>query len=212
MGAVRLNDDSVISLLEILSCVNASTSSLLGRKTREGSIRGDGWLSIFEREPRFGYYVENQNCQIYHSGQSGKCDLGQVYVLQCGDLYKIGFTRSSIKDRIDAIKREHAVSGKLVHVIYSNCASGLERYIHDRFRSERIYSEFFYLSTQDLAWIRSIAFFNKTMVLHHDLTASVKFFSPIRMIPVGRLGLNAATFDNKFLRMEITRWMDKTLL
>lgn len=56
---------------------------------------------------------------------------------------------------------------KLVHAIKTNCAPGLERYLHN-LNFQRMWGEFFRLTPHDLVFIKHIETFNEEPVEHFE--------------------------------------------
>lgn len=109
----------------------------------------------------------HKECGIWHrSAVTGKaCRPGFVYVLQFGDVFKIGATNGnkgldSVKGRIAAINKQLGQKGRVVFVIETNCAQGFERWLHREYRERRVRTEFFRLSENDLRALRAMNQFN----------------------------------------------------
>jgi len=83
-------------------------------------------------------------------------DHGCVYVVQLGDIYKIGFTRNALKRRVKAC------FGSLILTIpLGQHPSRLEHLIHLRFADKRaegpgFKEEWFALDALDLDWLRGL--------------------------------------------------------
>lgn len=114
--------------------------------------------------PDFHSYRE---CGCFHdSVEFGKaCRPGFVYIVQFGDLYKIGATNgkkgiASLKSRINAVNKQRGEKGRTIGYIETNCAQGLERWMHYEYRKQRVHTEFFRLTETDLNAIRAMNQFN----------------------------------------------------
>ncbi len=118
---------------------------------------------------RFRDHHALKECGSHHYGgpfgQRGSCRPGFVYIVQFGDLYKIGATTgakgiASIKERIAAVNKQLGQKGRAVGYIETNCAQGFERWLHHEYRAQRVRTEFFRLSENDLNAIRAMQQFN----------------------------------------------------
>lgn len=84
-------------------------------------------------------------------------DHGCVYVVQLGDIYKVGVTRNNLKRRVKACQ------GELVLTIpVGQHPSRLECRIHQRFADKRaegpgFKQEWFKLDVSDLDWLRGLS-------------------------------------------------------
>lgn len=84
-------------------------------------------------------------------------DHGYVYVVQLGDIYKVGFTRDGLKRRVKAC------FGTLVLVIpVGQQPASLEYVIHRRFAGKRaegpgFKQEWFKLAEEDITWLRGLS-------------------------------------------------------
>lgn len=84
-------------------------------------------------------------------------DHGFVYVVQLGDIYKVGFTRDSLPRRVKAC------FGTLLFTIpMGQQPARLERAIHQRFADKHIEGpgfkqEWFKLTSEDITWLRGLS-------------------------------------------------------
>lgn len=110
-----------------------------------------------------------KECGTYHYGgpfgQRGPCRPGFVYIVQFGDLYKIGATTgakgmTSLRGRISAVNKQLGQKGRAVGYIETNCAQGFERWLHREYRAQRVHTEFFRLTENDLRAICALNQFN----------------------------------------------------
>lgn len=83
---------------------------------------------------------------------------GQVYLLEHGGLYKIGFTSRPIEARIAQIEYDVGAIGEIevVHTIYTDDVYSLEAYLHNFFGAQRVHGEWFNLSEKDVNYIKSL--------------------------------------------------------
>jgi len=77
---------------------------------------------------------------------------GYVYVLSGGDYHKIGFSKN-VSARIKQISRKLRFDVKLVCIIETDDMVREEAYLHGKYTSKRIRSEWFTLSDEDLEWL-----------------------------------------------------------
>lgn len=125
-------------------------------------------------------------CQCYHSNyigpsaddRSSACTPGYVYIVAYGLRYKIGCSRNkrglpAVGWRVRVINLAMRETGRLVYVIGSACALGLEKYLHAHF-SDAYYGsgELYFLMKPDLLWLDSLGAFNG---------AAVEFIDPSRV-------------------------------
>jgi hypothetical protein len=79
---------------------------------------------------------------------------GYVYLIQWGDVYKIG-RGQDLEKRVKQIRTGLPESGKLVHAIRTDDPSGIEAYWHRRFADKRTENgEWFRLSRADITAMR----------------------------------------------------------
>lgn len=117
-----------------------------------------------------------RECGSHHYGgpfgEEGPCRPGFVYIVQFGDLYKIGSTTgakgmTSIKGRIAAANKQLGQKGSAVGYIETNCAQGFERWLHREYRATRVRTEFFRLTELDLEAICAMPRFNGAPLVFH---------------------------------------------
>ena len=75
---------------------------------------------------------------------------GGVYVLRCGDLFKIGYSRD-VRSRVMAINAQSPVDVEHVITIHTSNARHLESLLHRSFADKRVKGEWFRLSDEDVA-------------------------------------------------------------
>ncbi len=76
-----------------------------------------------------------------------------VYILECDNFTKIGFTRNSIEDRIRNFQHGNPHKITLHSVYMSDNAFSLEKYLHIKFKEFNIRGEWFSLSDEEKAKI-----------------------------------------------------------
>jgi len=79
---------------------------------------------------------------------------GCVYIIQLGetDIYKIGFSIDPQK-RIKQLQRKSPIPLNLLWWNFGHDYKSIEKYLHHRFREQRVQGEWFQLSTEDILWI-----------------------------------------------------------
>lgn len=82
--------------------------------------------------------------------------IGFVYVVKCGDHYKIG-SSTDPQQRLRALQTAQPEAVTLVHTIESARYKYIERDLHRRFAGKRARGEWFALSDDDLAYIRGLS-------------------------------------------------------
>jgi hypothetical protein len=82
-------------------------------------------------------------------GASALARPGYVYLLQLGDIYKIGM---STKPR----RRSRQIGAPLIHKIAVADMEEAEAALHRRFKNKRVRGEWFRLTPEDVTWIKSI--------------------------------------------------------
>lgn len=92
-----------------------------------------------------------------------KCNL---YLLKCdfGDevLYKIGFTKRSVENRVKELKTGNANEIKIISVFQSKWAIKIESTLHRLYSSKRVDGEWFELNQGD------VKSFMDNCQMHHD--------------------------------------------
>ncbi len=81
-----------------------------------------------------------------------------VYFIEGNGLVKIGATRKYAKTRLRQLQVMCPFPLKLLHIVATNDCFSLESYFHDFFKEKRFVSEWFKLSKDDLALVRSDLF------------------------------------------------------
>lgn len=79
---------------------------------------------------------------------------GVVYVIRCGDFYKIGRTEGTAEDRMRKLQAGNPHKLELVCTLPDPDPCEVERILHDAYRSRRVSGEWFQLSAMDLDSIR----------------------------------------------------------
>jgi len=74
----------------------------------------------------------------------------KVYLLECGDKHKIGFTRNSIEKRIKQMKTGNSDEFKILGSFESIWGTKIEAHLHRRFRDKKVSGEWFMLSEEDI--------------------------------------------------------------
>lgn len=143
---------------------------------------------LFGRHNPLVDHHKRRECDVIHSDhpfrENETCRPGFVYIIQYGDLFKIGCSAgkrglASVKARIAAWNKTLGQQGRGICLIKTNCAPGLERWLHDEYREECLrgarYSqvrprvpgphpagstEMFFLSAANLKAIRAMDMFN----------------------------------------------------
>jgi len=124
---------------------------------------------IDENNARQQEYLENRrnrrNAATEEWGREKRADLaeraktdGYVYLVQCGDRFKIGMSKDPTK-RIKQLASSAAISAplELICTIKTEDAKQLEAALHDRFSDNRVYHEWFTLSPQDVQSIKELS-------------------------------------------------------
>lgn len=78
-----------------------------------------------------------------------------VYLLECGGLYKIGFS-SNPRNRAKNLQTGSPHKVWVVHVIRTYCYRWIEKMLHDHFATKRERGEWFKLDDADVAYIKSL--------------------------------------------------------
>lgn len=81
---------------------------------------------------------------------------GHVYIIQSGELCKIGFSRY-VHERIKKLTRKFGEI-EVIHTIKSDDARTLERHLHDEFRQFKDHGEWFMLSEDHLEWLQTLSY------------------------------------------------------
>lgn len=80
---------------------------------------------------------------------------GYVYLLQCGAQYKIGFSNKPRK-RLKQLRTGSPYPVFLIHSIKTEFYQMVEKQLHHKFREKRGEGEWFRLTDEDVAYIRSL--------------------------------------------------------
>lgn len=81
---------------------------------------------------------------------------GKVYLLQAGDLFKIGITRGSVKNRIKQLSTGNPINITIVSTYESDKASKVESVLHNTFKSKKVKGEWFKLEDDDIKKFTSL--------------------------------------------------------
>jgi len=73
-----------------------------------------------------------------------------VYLIQCGEHYKIGRS-TDIRARLKAMQRFYPLPLVLCHVWPTSLAPAMERGLHQQFKAQRVQGEWFQLGCADVA-------------------------------------------------------------
>lgn len=172
---MKLTDDAVKSLLEMLAPYSDSFSSAIERLStmKTGYPISPSFLSFFNHRPLHSL-LKNRDCTVWHSKQgdlmarSGVgCEAGFTYIAKVGDLYKIGCSRSDPYARIRTISNNTGLRLSLRFYLHSQCYRGLEKDLHESYQHLRVSGEFFRLSQSELSAIRRISYFKGVPVKHY---------------------------------------------
>ena len=74
----------------------------------------------------------------------------KVYLLECGDKHKIGFTRNSIEKRIKQMKTGNSDEFKILGSFESKWGTKIEAHLHRRYKDKKVSGEWFMLSEEDI--------------------------------------------------------------
>lgn len=97
-------------------------------------------------------------------------DKGWVYVLKCGDAYKIGHTRSSVQQRLTGARLGNPLEVTLFHTMESDDPGRAEKYLHLCFATQRIRNEWFALTESNIKWLLRIKTISTKFLDRFDLT------------------------------------------
>jgi hypothetical protein len=114
------------------------------------------------------------DCYHVHIGIPVPCRPGKVYISFAGNgLYKIGFTqakcKNNIKYRMRQIQKSNGLTLNPIIILKTNCARGLEAWLHCEFWNRHSHGEMFYLTDDDLKTICHLHVFNGGDVLIEKL-------------------------------------------
>ena len=74
----------------------------------------------------------------------------KVYLLECGDKHKIGYTRKTIDERIKQMKTGNSEEFKILGTYESKWATKIESHLHRKYKNKRISGEWFQLTDEDV--------------------------------------------------------------
>lgn len=84
--------------------------------------------------------------------------LSVVYVIQCNNFFKIGFSCSGLGSRLDWLQMGNPYDLRVVFVILTPNNKLLERKLHEKFNSKRVRGEWFELTEKDLFELQEFSF------------------------------------------------------
>lgn len=88
--------------------------------------------------------------------------IGYVYLLQSGSQYKIGFSKNHPRKRVRQLRTGSPFPVFVIHWIKTEFYRRVEKQLHHRFHEKRGEGEWFALSDEDVAHIRSLNEFGRT--------------------------------------------------
>jgi len=74
----------------------------------------------------------------------------KVYLLECGDKHKIGFTRNSIDKRIKQMKTGNSDEFKILGSFESKWGTKIESHFHRKYKWKKVSGEWFNLTEEDI--------------------------------------------------------------
>jgi hypothetical protein len=74
----------------------------------------------------------------------------KVYLIECDNRYKIGYTRKSIEQRIKQMQTGNSKSFNLVSAFESKWGTRIESHLHRRYKNKKVSGEWFELSEEDI--------------------------------------------------------------
>lgn len=77
-----------------------------------------------------------------------------VYVIRCGDFYKIGST-SDLNQRLFGLQNGTPYDLEVIHLIYTLKNGYLEAWLHKHFATQKHRGEWYRLSSEDIEWIKT---------------------------------------------------------
>lgn len=83
--------------------------------------------------------------------------LGQVYLMESGGLYKIGYTYTSVRARRLTFQRGNPKKVNQICIIDSDSPEQLEKELHDKFAKKHVRGEWFDLNAADVEYMQSLA-------------------------------------------------------
>lgn len=83
--------------------------------------------------------------------------VNSIYLIECNGYYKIGKTSCDIGDRLSGLQTGNPFPLTVVANIVRTDSSGLEVYLHNRFKHKRVRGEWFSLSDSDIEYIKNLA-------------------------------------------------------
>ena len=75
----------------------------------------------------------------------------KVYLLQCGDILKIGYTRKSIDQRIKQMRTGNSEEFKILGFFESKWGTKIESRLHRKYKNKKISGEWFSLDEDDVS-------------------------------------------------------------
>lgn len=83
--------------------------------------------------------------------------VNSIYLIECKGYYKIGKTSCSINDRLASLQTGNPFPLNVIANIVRTDSSGLELYLHNKFRHKRVRGEWFNLSNSDIEYIKNLS-------------------------------------------------------
>jgi hypothetical protein len=74
----------------------------------------------------------------------------KVYLIECDNKYKIGYTRKSIDQRIKQMKTGNSGNLNLISFFESKWGTKIESHLHRKFKSKKVSGEWFELDENDV--------------------------------------------------------------
>ena len=152
-----------------------------------------GWGSFFADV--LGY-APRQPASIVNSASCGwrthTCVPGFVYVVQVGDLHKIGRTRRNIASRVANAGRAAQCRPTPQYALLSACAIGMERYLHLRHQKCRVQGEYFFLADPRPCSVAPVGLWNDVAVQCIDLQTQGTTWQPLHWQPTRYLSTSSA--------------------
>lgn len=160
----ELTDEDI---LKVLNRANITRERLMATVTNFYYLE---FLSnLYPRQVTKRRRSSDPECRVSHEHHRP----GYVYIAQTEGVYKIGYTASAmakpVAGRLHSVQLEMQGNANwgLVHAIFTTCAPGLEKYLHNQ-GFKRIWGEFFELTPANLEFIRGIKLFDGSEVIHYE--------------------------------------------
>ena len=107
---------------------------------------------------------QSEQCKMYetaiamassHKRPPTEKTSGWVYILQAGEYYKIGHSKTPAK-RFEQLSTLPPWPTEIVHMVESENRHQLETELHERFAIKRANGEWFELAEEDVAWLKTL--------------------------------------------------------